>query len=82
MTERLRIEFTIEPWSDAGHPTYVRAGLERAEASGLLVEPGPFGTAVEGPADDLYALIPDVMRAAMEAGAGKVSVQIGRVDRT
>lgn len=80
MTHRMRIEFTIEPWSEDGHPPYVRAGLERAQQSGLPVEPGPFGTRVEGPADELYALVSAVIEAAMEAGAGKVSLQFSRLD--
>lgn len=79
MTEVMRIEFTIEPWSDAGHPPYVSAGLERAQASGLPVELGPFGTRVEGPPDRMYALVSEITAAAMDAGAGTVSLQITRV---
>lgn len=79
MNDVMRIEFTIEPWSDAGHPPYVRAGIERAEASGLSVQLGPFGTQVEGPSDRVYPLMSEIVEAAMEAGAGTVSLQITRV---
>ena len=79
MTERMRIEFTIEPWVEGGHPPYVRAALARAEASGLPIDLGPFGTGVEGDASDVYALVPELLEAAMGAGAGKVSLQISSV---
>ena len=74
----LRVEFTIEPWREGGHPPYVEAALDTARSSGLPVDLGPFGTGVEGPADQLYRLVPQVLEAAMNAGAGRVSLQISR----
>jgi uncharacterized protein YqgV (UPF0045/DUF77 family) len=79
MADRMRIEFTIEPWVEGGHPPYVQAALARAEASGLPMDLGPFGTGVEGDATDIYALIPELLEAAMGAGAGRVSLQISAV---
>lgn len=80
MTTTMRIEFTIEPWVEGGHPPYVQAALAAAEASGLPVDLGPFGTGVVGPAAEVYALVPAVLEAAMAAGAGRVSLQISHVD--
>lgn len=39
------------------------------QASGLPVELGPFGTRVEGPPDRMYALVSEIIAAAMDAGA-------------
>ncbi|MBJ32221.1 MAG: hypothetical protein CL466_13065 [Acidimicrobiaceae bacterium] len=79
MLSRMRIEFTIEPWVEGGHPPYVVAAVSTAEASGLDIDLGPFGTGVEGPADELYRLVPSVLEAAMTAGAERVSLQISWV---
>lgn len=76
--DQMRVEFTIEPWKEGGHPPYVKAALAIARASGLPVDLGPFGTGVEGPAADLYMLIPQVLKAAVDAGAERVSLQISR----
>lgn len=80
MSSRMRIEFTIEPWVEGGHPSYVQAALSAAEASGLDIDLGPFGTGVEGAPDEVYRLVPAVLEAAMEAGAERVSLQISWVD--
>ena len=79
MADQMRIEFTIEPWVEGGHPRYVLAALAVAEASGLPVDLGPFGTGVEGDAASVYALVPELLEAAMSAGAGRVSLQISAV---
>jgi len=76
--DHMRVEFTIEPWKDGGHPPYVEAALAAAHASGLPVDLGPFGTGVEGSAPELYQLIPQVLEAALSAGAERVSLQISR----
>ncbi|CAN5837077.1 hypothetical protein BH24ACT5_BH24ACT5_07970 [soil metagenome] len=76
--DHMRVEFTIEPWKDDGHPPYVEAALATARASGLPVDLGPFGTGVEGSASELYRLIPLVLEAALIAGAERVSLQISR----
>jgi len=78
----LRAEFTIEPWQEGGHPAYVQAALAVAESSGLAVDLGPFGTGVEGPAVDVYLLIPLVLEAALESGADRVSFQVSRCQAT
>ena len=79
MPARMRIEFTIEPWVEGGHPPYVVAAVSTAEDSGLDIDLGPFGTGVEGSPDQLYQLVPSVLEAAMAAGAERVSLQISWV---
>lgn len=78
MSEMLRLEFTIEPWVEGGHPEYVRAAIATAEESGLPVDLGPFGIGVEGPDDAVTALVPFVLRAALAAGAERVTLQVSR----
>jgi len=78
MADGMRLEFTIEPWQEGGHPPYVEAALAAARESGLPIDLGPFGTGIEGPPGQLYELIPQVLEAAFDTGAERVSLQISR----
>ncbi len=71
-------EFTVEPFVEANPGPHVRAALRVAEASGLDVDFGPFGTSVTGDDGTVLALLDDVVRAALDAGATRVSLQIQR----
>ncbi|MEX2627769.1 MAG: thiamine-binding protein [Ilumatobacteraceae bacterium] len=82
MSDPMRVEFTIEPWVEGGHPDYVHAAIATAEASGLPVDIGPFGIGVEGPTDDLFQLLPHLLRAALDAGADRISLQVTRLADT
>jgi uncharacterized protein YqgV (UPF0045/DUF77 family) len=76
----LHVEFTIEPFVE-GHPgPHVRAAIEAAEHSGLAVDIGPFGTSVSGADDDLLDAIDATVRAAVAAGATRVSLQLVRTE--
>ncbi|MCU1499476.1 MAG: hypothetical protein JWM47_3429 [Acidimicrobiales bacterium] len=75
----LVVEFTVEPFVEGSPGPHVRAALDAAEASGLHVEFGPFGTLVSG--DDEAAVlgsIDRVVRAAVGAGATRVAFQVER----
>ena len=75
----LLIEFTIEPFV-AGQPgPHVRAAIDAAKRSGLIVDVGPFGTSVSG-GDDARVLdaVEAIVRAAVSAGATRVSLQLQR----
>ena len=76
----LRIEFTVEPFRDGTPGPHVHAAVEAASAAGLAVDFGPFGSSVEGDDDRVLAAADSVVRAAMAAGATRVSVQITRPD--
>jgi len=79
---RVRLEFTIEPFVESGPPPYVSAAVEIAEKSGLAVDLGPASTGVEGGLEQVSALIPKVVTAAMSKGATRVSFQVSAVDKS
>jgi len=74
----LTVEFTVEPFV-AGEPgPHVRAAIDAAEGSGLAVEVGPFGTSMSGDDARVLDAIDAVVRAAVAAGATRVSLQLVR----
>jgi uncharacterized protein YqgV (UPF0045/DUF77 family) len=74
----LRIEFTVEPFH-AGEPgPHVHAAVAAARKLGVEVDFGPFGSSVEGEDDEVLAAADAVTRAAIGAGASRVSIQITR----
>ncbi|QXC60220.1 thiamine-binding protein [Aquihabitans sp. G128] len=75
----LVVEFTVEPFVEGSPGPHVRAAVDAAEASGLRVELGPFGTSVSGDDDaEVLATVDRVVRAAVGAGATRVLVQVER----
>ena len=74
----LRIEFTVEPFKDGEPGPHVQAAVEAARAAGLAVDFGPFGSSVEGGDDQVLAAADAVTRAAIGAGATRVSMQVTR----
>jgi len=74
----LRIEFTVEPFTDGAPGPHVRAAVAAARAQAVDVEFGPFGTSVEGDDDDVLAAADAATRAAIGAGASRVSIQVTR----
>jgi uncharacterized protein YqgV (UPF0045/DUF77 family) len=74
----LTVEFTVEPFV-AGEPgPHVRAAIDVAQRSGLAVEVGPFGTSVSGEDSRVLDTVDAVVRAAVAAGATRVSLQLAR----
>jgi uncharacterized protein YqgV (UPF0045/DUF77 family) len=74
----LRIEFTVEPFVDGSPGPHVHAAVEAARAAGLAVDFGPFGSSVVGDDDLVLTTADAVVRAAIAAGATRVSMQIAR----
>lgn len=74
----LVVEFTVEPFVEGAPGPHVQAALDAARASGLDVDFGPFGTSVSGPDDEVLATLDAIVRAAVAAGATRVSVQVAR----
>jgi uncharacterized protein (TIGR00106 family) len=60
---------------------HVHAAIEVIQASGLHYEVGPLGTTVEGPADDVWALLRQVHEAGLAAGAASVVTVIKVAER-
>lgn len=74
----MRAEFTVEPFVDGQMGPHVQAAIEAAEASAASVEVGPFGTALTGTPGDVLDAVDRVVRAAMDAGAVRVTLQVSR----
>jgi len=82
-------EFTIEPFVDGAPGPHVQAAIAVAEEAGLEVEVGPFGTSVTlevevgpfgtsvtGETPAVVSTVDAVLRAAVEHGATRVSLQL------
>lgn len=74
-------EFTIEPFEAAAPGPHVQAAIaiaeERSAANpAVSVEIGPFGTAIEGPAEVVLDIVAAVNEAAVLKGATRVSLQL------
>ena len=74
----LALEFTVEPFVPGAPGPHVRAAVAAAEATGLAVDFGPFGTTLVGPDDVVLEALSEVVRHAMDAGATRVSIQVER----
>jgi uncharacterized protein YqgV (UPF0045/DUF77 family) len=75
----LRVEFTVEPFVAGAPGPHVLAAVDAAAAHGLTIEFGPFGSSGEGDETTVLSAVDAVIRAALEAGASRVSVQVSRV---
>jgi uncharacterized protein YqgV (UPF0045/DUF77 family) len=76
----LVVEFTIEPFVGGQPGPHVRAAVEAAGRSGLDVDFGPFGTTVSGEDGAVLGAVDAILRAAIAAGATRVSLQLARAD--
>ncbi len=74
----LRLEYTVEPFVEGAPGPHVTAALDAARATGVEVDFGPFGTTVAGRDDAVLSVAADILRAAIEAGATRVSLQVSR----
>ena len=75
---RLRAEFTTEPFHGEGEPpAHVTAALDAVQTAGLEAE---LGTSVTGDEDTLYDALPAVLRAAIDNGATRITLQVERAD--
>lgn len=74
----LLAEFTVEPFVDGSPGPHVQAAVDAAVAAGLTVDFGPFGTSMSGDDAAVFDAIDAVVRAAMAAGATRVSLQLIR----
>ena len=69
-------EFTIEPFVAGAPGPHVRAAIAGAEEAGLDVEIGPFGTSVTGETSVVVSTVDALLRAAIDHGATRVSLQV------
>ena len=74
----LRVEFTVEPFVEGSPGPHVEAALQAARGHGLDVDFGPFGSTIQGDDDVVLSAVDSLVRAAVGAGATRVSVQTTR----
>jgi uncharacterized protein YqgV (UPF0045/DUF77 family) len=74
----LVVEFTVEPFTEGAPGPHVRAAVDAARTAGLAVEFGPFGSTVEGADAEVLDAVDAILRAAVGAGASRVSMQLTR----
>lgn len=72
------VEFTIEPFVEGRPGPHVTAAIAAAEARGLDVDVGPFGSSFVVELDAVGSAIAGLCDAAMANGATHVSVHIAR----
>ncbi|HSP27431.1 MAG TPA: thiamine-binding protein [Ilumatobacteraceae bacterium] len=72
------VEFTIEPFVEGRPGPHVTAAIAAAEAHGLDVEVGPFGSSVVVDLDEVGTLLGALSDAALANGATHVSVHVAR----
>ncbi len=70
----------MEPFRDADPGPHVRAAQDAVRAAGVSVEVGPFGSAVEGPAEVIAGVVGRLIGDAVAHGASRVSLQVSTLD--
>lgn len=73
-----RAEFMVEPFIEGSLGPPVLAAIDSVEALGFEPHVGAFGTTITGEADNVVTALGDMLNAAMDAGATRVTVQIDR----
>lgn len=68
-------EFLVEPFTEGAPGAHVKAAIEAVEARGLDVDVGPFGNVVVGERDSVADAMAAMTKAAMDAGADRVTVR-------
>jgi len=76
LMNRIRVEFTTEPFVIGSTPEHAKAAESAAIAAGLETEFGPFGTSAMGERADVMAALPSIINAAIEGGAARISFQV------
>ncbi|MFI7243518.1 hypothetical protein [Streptomyces qinglanensis] len=75
--ERLRVEFTTEPFDLDEAPEHAVVAREVVQSAALdAVDVGPFGNTAEGSADAVLGAVAALLRRSLEAGATRVSLQV------
>ncbi|MFF0479233.1 hypothetical protein [Streptomyces sp. NPDC004284] len=75
--ERLRVEFTTEPFDLDEAPAHAVVAREVIQSAELdAVDVGPFGNTAEGGADAVLTAVDTLLRKSLAAGATRVSLQV------
>ncbi len=73
-----RAEFMIEPFIEGSLGPPVLAAIDAVTELGFEPQVGAFGTTITGEPDTIIVALSDMLNAAMEAGATRVTVQVDR----
>jgi uncharacterized protein YqgV (UPF0045/DUF77 family) len=73
-----RAEFMVEPFVEGSLGPPVVAAVEAVVDHGFEPSVDAFGTTIEGDADSVVVALADMLHAAMDAGATRVTVQVER----
>ncbi len=74
------MEFTTEPFDLDEAPEHAVVAREVVQRGGLdAVDVGPFGNTAEGAADEVLAVVDEMLRRTLAAGATRVSLQVNVV---
>ncbi|HUO45600.1 MAG TPA: helix-turn-helix domain-containing protein [Acidimicrobiia bacterium] len=76
-----RLEFFVEPFTEGRPGPHVAAAIDAIQAQGLQVEVGPFNSLVEGDPGALIAAAEVMLRGALLAGAGRITLQLSIGDQ-
>jgi uncharacterized protein YqgV (UPF0045/DUF77 family) len=74
----LELEFTVEPFEPGAPGPHVRAAEEAARSIGGHLVIGPFGTSLAGEREQVLEAVAEVVRAALDAGATRVTLQVSK----
>ena len=76
--EDYRAEFLVEPFTEGSPGPAALAGIEAVRSAGLEPDVGAFGTSVEGAGEAVARAMGAAIRAAVDAGASRVSIVVSR----
>jgi len=76
---RLRVEFTLEPFTEGAPGQHVVTALQQLRARGITADIGPFGTVMEGEHHVVLHAIEPMVTAAFAHGATNVSMALSKV---
>lgn len=79
MGVRIRVELTVEPFTEGSPGPHVTALVDQLKARGLDVDMGPFGTTIEGEHPAILRSLEPAMVASLANGATVLSVQVERL---
>ncbi len=80
MSERVAVEFTVEPFTDGEPGRHVTAAVEAVQAHGVQVDFGPFGSMFWTTIESVPAIVKDLITAAYANGATHVNVHLAGDD--
>ncbi|CAN5481190.1 hypothetical protein BH10ACT2_BH10ACT2_20010 [soil metagenome] len=78
----LLLEFTVEPFTEGNPGPHVHAAVAAAEALGVAVEFGPFGSSCQVSQAQVAEVSGAIVAQAFANGASHVSLHAQRIDET